>query len=125
MRTNDKVIKKHLLRLYGWIVSIFGVSIILFDILYMSRFSIIWFDNLLNTIGASLFCSGLLTIIIGLKDWKEYFSESVKDIIIRQEYLSKLSTEDLLEIQKKALKVRFDNNDIGAEDSFWDFSIPH
>lgn len=56
----------------------------------------------LEALGLALFVMGLLTLVLDLKHWKEYFEHRLSNIVVGQEYLRELSPEAL---QKHQIKV--------------------
>ena len=111
---NEAIIKKSAV-----IIILIGISFILVS--NADFIKIQYICSLLSAIGCTFIGSGIVNILIDLRDWKEYFSKRLRDVVIKKEYLSSLSIKELINLQREILRINFANNDIGNADSFFDF----
>jgi hypothetical protein len=77
--------------------------------------------TLLQTLGVTTFGVGILNIVIEMKDWRSYFEERVKNVIIEQSFLERLDSDTLHAIQTNVLKAFFKDKTIDREGSFLDY----
>jgi|GEM_PF-2819767 len=77
-----------------------------------------FFLELTNQFGTALICLGVVAIIVQFEDWKKYFQERLKDIVIEKSYLESLSDEELAALQVSTLKAKYKETDIDREGSF-------
>ena len=47
-------------------------------------------------LGFTIFTSGIFTILFQLPDWRKYFEERLKGIILEQDYLNSLDSNSLV-----------------------------
>jgi hypothetical protein len=66
----------------------------------------------LDALGLFLFVMGLLTLVLDLKHWKEYFEHRLSDLVIGQDYLKELSPEALLKQQVKVFQIYYHDEKI-------------
>jgi len=67
----------------------------------------------------------VLNVLLDTKNWKEYFTNRLKEIVVDNDYLKTLDAEELEIIQTKLLKAQFKNHDIDKEGSFLNFFQLH
>ncbi|MEY4590487.1 MAG: hypothetical protein RL497_2563 [Pseudomonadota bacterium] len=72
----------------------------------------------LSTIGIAFVGFGFFGLLIDQKNWRDYFSERIKEIVIEKEYLTSLDASTLKDLQINALKAQFKNPDIDKQGSF-------
>ncbi|WP_332854874.1 hypothetical protein [Duganella sp. S19_KUP01_CR8] len=72
----------------------------------------------LTTVSVSLIGFAVFNFAIETKDWKSYFGERIKEVVIENDYLSTLSNDALKETQTRLLKAQFKNQSIDKEGSF-------
>jgi hypothetical protein len=72
----------------------------------------------LQGIGVTLIGFGLLTLFLEIPDWRNYFADRVKEIVIQQDYLKSLDSRTLDALQDNVLKARFNDPGIDREGSF-------
>jgi hypothetical protein len=75
----------------------------------------------LQTIGIALFGFGLFSIIVNSRNWSEYFSNRLRDVVIEQSYLNDLDVDTLKSLQVKVLKAFFRDPNIDKEGSFLNY----
>jgi hypothetical protein len=71
---------------------------------------------------------GFITTLVDLPDWRNYFGERLKEIVLERKYLENLKDKELLEVQKNILKSRYKIPGLDREGSFLNFmqgSIEH
>lgn len=79
-------------------------------------------ENVMISISSSLISLGLIGVILQLKDTKDYFGEALSALVIKENYIEKLSREQLKSLQKKILEKLFENNgELDRENSFYKF----
>ncbi|MBL7878745.1 MAG: hypothetical protein JNN23_02610 [Chryseobacterium gambrini] len=71
--------------------------------------------------GIGILAIGILTIMLDLSHWREYFENRLSQIVIKKEYLNNLKKEDLMPLQKEVLKAYFKNDDIGGDEGFLNY----
>jgi len=74
--------------------------------------------DLLALVGMTIFTMGALTILLETKSWKTYFETGLKDVVVKQDYLSKLSDEELRTLQINSLKAFYRGDNLEREGSF-------
>lgn len=79
------------------------------------------FHELILTTGIAFFGFGLFSIIMQLPDWRNYFEDRIKHIVIEQSYLDGLDIESLKALQINVLKAQFKNPNIDKEGSFLNY----
>lgn len=77
--------------------------------------------DLLLQLGLAFIGLGIVAIIIQFKDWKEYFQERLKEIVLKRSYLDTLNDKELSELQIDTLKAKYKGSDIDREGSFLHF----
>jgi hypothetical protein len=73
---------------------------------------------LLQAIAITAVGFGLFDIVLSTRDWRDYFEQRIKDIVIQQDYLQNLGTDILDNLQTNVLKARFRDPSIDREGSF-------
>lgn len=82
--------------------------------------SIILFD-FFKSLGLTVISLGAITFIIDLPDWRMYFGERLKEIVIDRKYLTSLNKEELTQLQVDIYKALYSDTDVDKEDSFLDY----
>lgn len=77
--------------------------------------------DLLLQLGLAFIGLGIIAIIMQFKDWKEYFQERLKEIVLQRSYLDTLNTKELTDLQIDTLKAKYKGSDIDREGSFLHF----
>ena len=83
------------------------------------------FASALTTLSIALMGFGIFSLALDTKNWKEYFGERIRDVVIENDYLSTLDPEALKEIQTRLLKAQFKNQTIDKEGSFLNYFHLH
>lgn len=71
-----------------------------------------------NDLGLAFIVFGIVSIILQFEDWKAYFQDRLKDIVVQRAYLESLSPEELTALQVATLKAKYKGTDIDREGSF-------
>jgi len=79
---------------------------------------ILYLKELIVQLGIAFLTMGIISIIVQFKEWKSYFQERLKDIVMDQSYLNNLNKEELLNIQINILKSLYKGSDIEKVGSF-------
>jgi hypothetical protein len=84
--------------------------------------------DLLLLLGMTTFTMGIFTVVVEMKNWRNYFERGLSDIVLKHEYLDTLSDDQLVNVQTNALKAHYKkayykNDDSDAEGSFLDYCI--
>lgn len=83
------------------------------------------FASALTTISVALIGFGIFSFALDTKNWKEYFAERIKEVVIENDYLNTLDQEALKETQTRLLKAQFKNQAIDKEGSFLNYFHHH
>ncbi len=75
----------------------------------------------LDVVGIAVFAIGFLNILIETKDWREYFGERLREVVLQQTYLRTLDREALATLQTNVLKAQFKSPDIDREGGFLNY----
>ena len=75
----------------------------------------------LKDLGLALISLGLLGIVVNLKDWRDYFQERLRDIVVQREYLKKLGKADLIALQTDTLKAYYEDSDLDRQGRFLNY----
>ncbi len=121
--------KNHIKHATSFLLILIGLSFVLLSIWMSEDYTVQqkldfcnkWIWPLLNTLGAGIFCSGIISIIIETKSWSDYFSEVLRKIVLGHDFLAQIDTNTLSDFHKNVLRIRYKNEDIGKDDSFLDF----
>lgn len=68
--------------------------------------------RLMDALGLALFVMGMLTLVLDLKHWKEYFEHRLSDVVVGQDYLKELSSQALLKQQIKVFQIYYHDEKI-------------
>lgn len=82
-----------------------------------------YFNVLLGLISHSLIVLGLVTILVDFPNWRSYFGDRLKEIILDRSYLNTLSEQELDALQYKLLKAKYKNSDINKEGSVLEYLV--
>lgn len=77
--------------------------------------------GLLQTLGITLVGMGIFNVLIETRDWRDFFEERIKSILINQDYISKLDQPTLQILETKIYKSLFKNQEIDRPDGFLDY----
>ena len=66
--------------------------------------------ELIGHLGIGAIILGVLSILLGLRHWTEYFKERLVDIVMEKSYMDRLTEPALLELQTDVLKSYFKND---------------
>ncbi|WP_196795124.1 hypothetical protein [Mariprofundus ferrooxydans] len=83
------------------------------------------FATALTTISIALFGFGLFSFALDTKNWREYFSERLKEIVVERKYLESLDQDTLKDLQTNVLKAQFKDQTIDKEGSFLNYFHLH
>ncbi len=83
------------------------------------------FASALTTISVALVGFGIFSFAVDTKNWKDYFAERIKEVVIESDYLNTLDPETLKELQTRLLKAQFKNSAIDKEGSFLNYFHHH
>ncbi len=64
--------------------------------------------NLAITLSIGIVTMGLLSIILGLKDWQVYFQQRLSDVIRQKDYIKSLNKQELVQLQRDTFRAYFD-----------------
>ncbi|RIJ49100.1 hypothetical protein D1614_05920 [Maribellus luteus] len=79
-------------------------------------------------LGYTIIGLGIISSLIDMPDWRSYFGERLKEIVLDRKYLENLSDKELIGVQRDILKSRYKETGIDKEGSFLNFmqeSIEH
>jgi len=115
---------RRITKFWSLIIIVFGLLIIVItlynkpiDLNTISDFSRLFY-NFFELTGFTLFASGIFSLLLQLPDWRNYFEDRLKSIVLEQSYLNSLDSESLSILQIKTLKSFFKSDDIDKEGSF-------
>jgi len=91
-----------------WVLAKLFVGIIIFPIII----------DFLKNMGQALMCLGTITMLVDFPDWKNYFGDRLKDIVIKRKYLETLNKDELASMQIDIYKSIYKHSDLEKEDSF-------
>lgn len=74
-----------------------------------------------STLSIALVGFAIFSMLLDSHNWREYFSDRLKEIVLEKEYLKTLDTFTLRQLQTNVLKALFKNPDIDKEGSFLRF----
>lgn len=83
------------------------------------------FASGLTTICVSLIGFGIFGILLDSKNWREYFAERLKEILIDNSYLKTLDPNTLKQLQTSVLKAQFKNHHIDKDGGFLEYFNLH
>lgn len=71
-----------------------------------------------QTLAIALIGFSLFGMLLDTKNWRDYFGERIREVIMQQSYLTSLDNSALKELQVKVLKAFFKDQSIDHEGSF-------
>jgi hypothetical protein len=74
-----------------------------------------------STLSIALVGFAIFSMLLDSHNWREYFSDRLKEIVLEKEYLKTLDTGTLRQLQTSVLKALFKNPDIDKEGGFLRF----
>jgi hypothetical protein len=83
------------------------------------------FASGLTTLSVALMGLGIFGILLDSKNWREYFGERLKEIVIDNSYLKTLDSGTLKQLQTSVLKAQFNNQQIDKDGSFLEYFHLH
>jgi hypothetical protein len=102
----------------GLIFVLFGITFWIISKLYCDFLKYPLLIEFLKNLGQSLLCLGTLTILVDIPDWRKYFGERLKEIVIDRTYLNTLNDVELSSIQVDIFKSIYKHSDLEKEGSF-------
>ena len=118
---NMKKFQKILPKVWGYGIAFLGIALIFLSLCIAKYCSEHLVEQILSSLGCSLFCLGIITCLIDLKDWKNYFADRVKDIVLEYSYLACLDEYRLKELQTKVYQARFKGANLDLNNSFYGY----
>lgn len=122
MNTNKSRFTINKAQRYGFMLFILGTLIYTLTFLEAIFSLPIWLNSFIKDftqqLGIGLIVGGIISIILGLKDWQNQFLNQLKSIVLSQDYLKNLSETELNNIQLGALKAKYKGGEIDREGSF-------
>jgi len=111
--------------IYGLFLLLVGIILILISINWdtpdkPSEIRHILF-SLIQTLGVTTFGLGILNIVVETADWRRYFEQRIRAIVIDQSYLQRLDSDILQAMQTNILKALFRDANIDREGSFLNY----
>lgn len=103
----------------GTIWILIGIIVILLSQLYSQEkdLKLVAIDLSLQ-FGIAFVIMGIIAIIVQFKDWKVYFQERLKEIVMERAYLETLSDNEISSLQIDTLKAKYKTSNIDREGSF-------
>ena len=120
-RWNMKKFQKILPKVWGYGIAFLGIALISLSLCIAEYCPANLVEQILSSLGCSLFCLGIITCLIDLKDWKNYFADRVKDIVLEYSYLDCLDEHRLRELQTKVYQARFKGANLDLNNSFYGY----
>ena len=74
-----------------------------------------------STLSIALVGFAIFSMLLDSHNWREYFADRLKEIVLEKEYLRTLDTGTLRQLQTNVMKSLFNNPDIDKEGSFLGF----
>jgi hypothetical protein len=74
-----------------------------------------------EAVGLSLIGMGIFSVLLDTKDWRDFFEERIKAILIDQDYFSRLDNATLKLLKTKLFQAIFKNTDIGRQDGLLNY----
>jgi hypothetical protein len=81
--------------------------------------------ELVKTIGSTMFAAGIIGIVLETRNWKSYFSERLREVVMEHDYLQGMKPEHLKALQVDVMKAFFKDADIDKEKSFLNYFHNH
>lgn len=83
------------------------------------------FAESLGMIAIAFVGFGFFGLMLDAKNWRDYFSERLKQVVIENDYLGSLDEETLKSLQIRVLKAQFKNPLIDKDGSFLNYFHTH
>jgi hypothetical protein len=74
--------------------------------------------KLLDHIGIAAISIGLITMILELRDWQQYFQTRLVETILNRNYLETMSKDELIDLRTKTIEAFFKIKNLAKEGSF-------
>ncbi len=74
-----------------------------------------------NNLGFNLLSVAIVGILLGFKDWRNYFQDRLSDIVLGKSYIKNLSKEQLINLQNDTIKAYFETDSVEREGSFLNY----
>lgn len=107
------------------LVGIFGAAYLSESMSTVSGSLLSAFVSGLTTLSVALMGLGIFGILLDSKNWREYFAERLKEIVIDNAYLKTLDSSTLKQLQTSVLKAQFNNQQIDKDGSFLEYFHIH
>lgn len=78
-------------------------------------------NSFITGLSYTIIALGIISSMIDLPDWKNYFGERLKEIVLDRKYLENLNDSELIGVQREILKSRYKEYDIDKDGSFLNF----
>lgn len=79
------------------------------------------FLDLIKSLGIALIGFGLFGILVNTKNWREYFAERLKEVVLEQKFLDNMDLDALRDLQTRVMKAFFRDQSIDREGSFLNY----
>jgi len=120
------IVKLHTLLMFTLgLVGIFAAAYLAENMMPISGSLLSAFAASLTAISVSFIGLSIFNFALDSKNWRDYFSERIKEVIIENDYLNTLDQEILKEMQTRLLKAQFKNQAIDKEGSFLNYFHLH
>lgn len=77
--------------------------------------------KILETCGAAVIVFKLFSLTIETVEWKDYFSKSLIDIVVKDNYIKSLEEKKIRQMRKSLYRSLYNNESIDAPDSFFSY----
>jgi septum formation topological specificity factor MinE len=81
--------------------------------------------NGLTTMSIAFMGIAIFSVLLDSKNWRDYFGERLKEVVIENSYLTTLDDIALKQLQTNILKVQFKNSQIDKDGSFLEYFHLH
>lgn len=111
----------------SWGSIVIGILLVFFalQMRYLTNdMGMAWKDfsiTFLINFGIAIFIFGFFSVVIDTKNWREYFAERLKEIVIEQKYLDKMEEDTLKNLQIKIMKALSGGAAVDREGSFLNY----
>jgi len=126
MQRRHSIFMKNKITVSGSFVVLIGVIISLAVIFFktidvsIDLFQGVVYEFLL-AISIGLITMGILSVILGLKDWQVYFQQRLSEVIRQKEYIRSLNKDELVQLQRDTFRAYFDIDLEGNQNNFLSF----
>ncbi|WP_086930657.1 hypothetical protein [Agarilytica rhodophyticola] len=79
----------------------------------------------LTTLSIALMGIAIFGVLLDSKNWREYFGERLKEVVVENSYLKTLDDSALKQLQTNILKIQFKNSQIDKDGSFLEYFHLH